>query len=48
VPGFQCVIPQREGMRRVLDWFDADPARQRVDEGVNATLDRIIAAYQRG
>jgi nucleoside-diphosphate-sugar epimerase len=47
VPGFQCLIPFREGVRRTLDWFHADPARQRIDAGVNATLDRIIAAYQR-
>ena len=45
VPGFQCVIPLREGMRRTLAWFHADPARQRVDPAINATLDRILAAY---
>ena len=47
VPGFQCLIPFREGVKRTLAWFQADPARQRIDAGVNATLDRIIAAYQR-
>jgi nucleoside-diphosphate-sugar epimerase len=46
VPGFQCVIPLREGMRRTLAWFDADPARQRISAEVNATMDRILAAYQ--
>jgi nucleoside-diphosphate-sugar epimerase len=48
VPGFQCAIPLREGFRRALAWFEADPARQRVDPRINETLDRIIAAYQRG
>jgi nucleoside-diphosphate-sugar epimerase len=45
VPGYQAVIPFREGIRRTLAWFDADKSRQRVDEAVNAELDRILAAY---
>ena len=45
VPGFQAVIPFREGIRRTLAWFDADKNRQRVDEVVNAELDCILAAY---
>jgi nucleoside-diphosphate-sugar epimerase len=45
VPGFQCHIPFREGVRRTLDWFHADPARQRIDAAVNAEMDRILAAY---
>ena len=45
VPGFQAVIPFREGIRRTLAWFDADKNRQRVDEVVNAELDRILTAY---
>lgn len=45
VPGFQAVIPFREGIRRTLAWFEADKSRQRVDEGVNAEMDRILAAY---
>lgn len=45
VPGFQAAIPFREGIRRTLAWFDADKSRQRVDEAVNAELDRILAAY---
>ena len=44
VPGFQAVIPFREGIRRTLAWFAADKSRQRVDEAVNADLDRILAA----
>jgi nucleoside-diphosphate-sugar epimerase len=45
VPGFQAVIPFRAGIRRTLDWFAADPARQRVDAAVNAEMDHILAAY---
>lgn len=45
VPGFQAVIPFREGIRRTLAWFDADEKRRRVDEAVNAEMDHILAAY---
>jgi nucleoside-diphosphate-sugar epimerase len=45
VPGFQAVIPFRDGIRRTLDWFAADAQRQRVDAHVNADMDRIIAAF---
>ena len=45
VPGFRSVIPFREGIRRTVRWFAADERRQRIDAGVNAEMDRIIAAY---
>jgi nucleoside-diphosphate-sugar epimerase len=45
VPGFQAVIPLREGIRRTLAWFQADKSRQRIDPAVNAEMDQIIAAY---
>lgn len=35
-------------VERALAWHDADPARQRVDGRVDATMDRIIAACQVG
>ncbi len=44
VPGYQAVIPFREGIRRTVAWFDADQSRQRVDPAINAELDRILAA----
>ncbi len=45
VPGFQAAIPFREGIRRTLAWFDADASRRWIDAGVNAEMDRILAAY---
>lgn len=45
VPGYQAVIPFREGIRRTIAWFEADARRQRVDPAVNAELDAILAAY---
>jgi hypothetical protein len=47
VPGFQAVIPFREGIRRTLAWYEADPRRCWIDAGVNAEMDRILAAYGR-
>jgi hypothetical protein len=45
VPGFQAVIPFHEGIRRTVAWFDADPARKRVDERVNGEMEAILKAW---
>jgi nucleoside-diphosphate-sugar epimerase len=45
VPGFQAVIPFRQGVRRTLAWFDADERRKKVDPAVNAEMDRLLAAW---
>lgn len=45
VPGFHATIPYREGIRRTLAWFAADEKRQRIDEAVNARMDRILKVY---
>ncbi|MBN1309987.1 MAG: SDR family oxidoreductase [Anaerolineae bacterium] len=47
VPGYQAVIPFRDGIRRTLDGFDADEKRRRVDEAVNEEMDLILKAYSR-
>jgi nucleoside-diphosphate-sugar epimerase len=47
VPGFQCLIPFREGVRRTLAGFDANPAWRRVDDAVNKEMDAILAAWNR-
>jgi nucleoside-diphosphate-sugar epimerase len=46
VPDFVCTIPYAQGARETIEWFDADPVRQVVDEKHNALVDRILAAYQ--
>ncbi len=48
VPDFRAVTPFAEGIRRTVAWFDADPARQKVDAEMDARWDRLIAAYQLG
>ncbi len=45
VPGFAATVPFAEGIRATVDWFDADPARQTIDEEANALWDRIAAHY---
>ena len=47
VPEFICTVPFALGVRQVLGWFDSDPERQIVDEGLNATFDQLIAAAGR-
>lgn len=48
VPGWNAVIPFREGARRLVEWFDADPARKSIDDQVNRDMEEIISAYQSG
>jgi hypothetical protein len=47
VPGYCATVPFREGIRRTVAWFDADPARQAIDAGANARWDKLIAAWER-
>jgi hypothetical protein len=45
VPDFAATIPFSQGAREIVAWFDADPARQVVDEQANQLIDRILDAY---
>ncbi|HJU46829.1 MAG TPA: SDR family oxidoreductase [Gaiellaceae bacterium] len=48
VPGWEAVVPFREGVERSLAWFDADPSRKVVDPERNELIDRIVDAYLAG
>src|ERR1035441_688282 len=48
VPGYCATTTFAEGVRQSLAWFNADPSRKQIDHEVNATLDRLIAAYEKG
>jgi nucleoside-diphosphate-sugar epimerase len=48
VPDFVATTRFRDGVARSIAWFDADPARQQIDDEANAVWDRLIAAYERG
>ena len=45
VPGYQATITFREGIRRTLAWYHADPQRCWIDAAVNEEMDRLLAAY---
>ncbi len=47
VPEFICTVPFALGARQILDWFDTNPGQQIVDEGLNGTFERLIAAVRR-
>jgi nucleoside-diphosphate-sugar epimerase len=47
VPDFLCEVDWAEGLRRSLEWFNAHPKFQTVDQGANELWDRIIGAYEK-
>ena len=46
VPGFAATIPFVYGAKQIMTWYDADPARQEVDQEFNQLMDRILLAYE--
>jgi nucleoside-diphosphate-sugar epimerase len=42
VPGFVATIPFRQGIRRTLAWFHAEPSRQVVNRDTDRLMDRLI------
>ncbi len=48
VAGFCATVPFREGIRRTIAWFDANPARQQIDTAADARWDKLIDAWDRG
>jgi nucleoside-diphosphate-sugar epimerase len=48
VPGYRATTTFAEGVRRSLAWFNADPSRKTIDQQVNANLDKLISAYEKG
>jgi len=45
VPGFKAIVPFSEGIRRTVEWFEAEEGRRNVDKGLNDAMNRILAAY---
>jgi len=48
VPGFTAKTSFAAGIRRTIAWYDADPARQQIDDALNQRWDKLIAAYEAG
>jgi hypothetical protein len=48
VPGYRAVIPFEQGAREIVAWYDEEPARQRIDAGVDAVSDKLAQAFRPG
>ncbi|MFZ0547130.1 MAG: SDR family oxidoreductase [Candidatus Promineifilaceae bacterium] len=47
VPDYIAAIPFEQGAREIMAWYDADPARQKVNDELDAMIDKILQAYER-
>ena len=47
VPSFTAIIPLKQGIRRTIKWFEADPARQIIRKETNAWMDKVINQYEK-
>ena len=45
VPGWRATMPFERGARQIADWYLADPARQVVDERLDALMDKLAADF---
>jgi nucleoside-diphosphate-sugar epimerase len=48
VPSYCATTSFAEGVRQSLAWFNANPSRKQIDQQVNATMDKLISAYEKG
>jgi nucleoside-diphosphate-sugar epimerase len=48
VPGFAATVSFAQGAQEIIDWYDADPARQVVDRQFDLLIDRIVADEEAG
>ena len=46
VPEFISTIPFKVGIKRTIDWFEADPARMIINPQMEAWLDTVISEYE--
>lgn len=46
VPDYTATIPFEQGARQIMEWHDADPARQVVHRSVDQAMDRLVEAYR--
>ncbi|HLP17085.1 MAG TPA: NAD-dependent epimerase/dehydratase family protein [Bacteroidota bacterium] len=47
VPEFTATIPFAQGIKRTIDWFEADAARQMIRQETNDWMDQTIARVER-
>lgn len=46
VPDFVATIPFARGAEEIMNWYDANPDRQIINQQMDQLMDRIIAAYE--
>jgi nucleoside-diphosphate-sugar epimerase len=46
VPEFTATTPFFRGAREILDWYDADPVRQRLDPEMNALIEQLAERFR--
>lgn len=46
VPGWSATTSFADGMAEAIEWFEADPRRQSVDDQSNAMFDRLARIYR--
>lgn len=44
VPGFHASIPFYQGAQEIMAWYDNNPQFQKVDDKLNALLEKVLAA----
>ena len=42
VPDFRARVPFAKGAGEIVEWFLADPSRQRLDPDLDASFDRLV------
>ncbi len=47
VPGFTATIPFKQGIKRTIEWFEADPSRQIIKKETNDWIDKMLSRYER-
>ncbi|NQT61720.1 MAG: NAD-dependent epimerase/dehydratase family protein [Candidatus Marinimicrobia bacterium] len=45
VPDFSAEIPFEQGAREIVAWYEADAARQKIDQHLNGLFDKMIQDY---
>lgn len=47
VPGYVATIPFESGIKRTIEWFEAEPSRMRIKPANNQFIDQVIEAYEK-
>jgi nucleoside-diphosphate-sugar epimerase len=45
-PDYTASIPFSKGAKEIMNWYDTDSSRQKIDEKFNYLTDKIISSYE--